>query len=150
MGGGSLHTPEGPALIFVFRADCEASGHAADALHVIGERLAGKGLQIVAISQDDEGDTAAFASSHGLGPAELGYDLPSLLASELLGIERTPTVYLSDGAAVVAQIEGWSRHEYNGLAALAARLVGAEAPTASQPSDGLPEAREGCIARNAG
>ena len=149
VGGGAVHFASGPALLFVFRGECEASGHAAQAVARIAERLLPKGLVVAGLCQDDEATAAAFASAHGLGAIELCVDADSLMASSALEIERT-TAYLVDEGRIVVAIEGWSRHEYNALAARAAELVGSEAPSASARGDGLPESTAPSAARNAG
>lgn len=151
VGGGSVHLgASGPALILFFRTDCQASGHAVEAVGRIADALLPRGLVVAAVSQDDEGEAAAFAAVHGLGGALLCTDGSSWLASDAVLLERTPTAFLIDGGQVLATVEGWSRHEFNALAALAAERVGAEAPTASQVGDGLPDHAEPTPARNAG
>lgn len=150
VGGGAVHFATGPALLFVFQADCEASTHAARALARIAERLLPRGLVVAGLSQDDEATAAAFAATHGLGAIDLCVDADSLMASSALEIERTPTAYLVDEGRIVVAIEGWSRHDYNALAVRAAELVGSEAPSASARGDGLPESTPPSLARNAG
>lgn len=151
VGGGTVHLGgAGPALVLFFRADCEASGHAALAVGRIAEALIPRGLLVVGVAQEDAGDAAAFAALHGLGAAVLSTDASSYLASDAVALARTPTAFLVEDGRVLAVVEGWSRHEYNALAALAAERVGAEAPTASPRDDGLPDIAPGTIARNAG
>ncbi|WP_373048850.1 peroxiredoxin family protein [Vulgatibacter sp.] len=151
VGGGTVHLGgPAPTLVLVFRVDCAASGHAAQAVGRIAEKLQPKGLVVVGVAQDDPGDAAAFAAEHGLGTVELCTDASSYMASDALEVGRTPTVLLVDRQRVVASLEGWARREYNGLAARAAELVGAEAPTASPRSDGLPDIAPATVARNAG
>ena len=50
-----------------------------------------------------------------------------------------PTCLLLEGGKVAARVEGWSRSDYNALAARAAALVGADAPVVSRAGDGLPD-----------
>ncbi len=151
VGGGTVHLGgAGPALVFFFRADCVASGHAAHAVARIAEKLQPRGLAVIGVAQDDAGDAAAFAAVHGLGAIDLGTDASSYLASDAVGLARTPTTYLVDEGKVVAYVEGWARRDYNAIAARAAELVGAEAPTASARFDGLPDSTLGTVGRNAG
>jgi peroxiredoxin len=151
IGGGTVHLGgAGPALVFFFRADCPASAHAAQAIGRVAEKLQPKGLAMVGVSQDDAGDAAAFAAVHGLGAIDLCTDGTSYFASDAVELARTPTAYLVDQGKVVASVEGWGRRDYNALAAKAAELVGAEAPTASVRFDGLPDFTVGMLGRNAG
>lgn len=140
VGGGSLRVSQGPALLFFFRAVEGACSAAATAVERIAEALASKGLTVIGVSQDGEGEAAEFATHHGLGAIDLCHDAPALRASSTAGIGSVPTSLLLDRGKVTARVEGWSRADYNALAASAAALVGAEAPLASQPGDGLPDA----------
>jgi len=151
VGGGTVHLGgAGPALVFFFRADCPACRHAAQAIARIAEKLQPRGLAVVGVSQDDAGDAAAFAAVHGLGAIDLCTDGSSYLASDAVELARTPATFLVDQGRVVVALEGWDRREFNALAAEAARLVGADAPTASARFDGLPDYAEGSVGRNAG
>lgn len=135
VGGGSLRVPAGPALVFFFRAeegDCSA---AAEAVERIAEALVRKGLTVIGISQDDAGDAASFATDHGLGAIDLCVDAPSRAATHTAGIDGVPACFLIDGNTVLVRVDGFSRPEYGALAARAAMLVGAPAPSATRPGD---------------
>ena len=151
VGGGTVHLGgAGPAIVFFFRVECAACRHAAQAIARIAEKLQPKGLAVVGVSQDDAGDAAAFAAVHGLGAIDLCTDGTSYFASNAVELARTPATFLVDQGKIVVALEGWNRRDYNALAAQAAALVGAEAPTASARFDGLPDATEGSVGRNAG
>jgi peroxiredoxin len=139
VGGGSVRVAQGPTLLFFFRAEEGACTAAAAAVERIAEALAPSGLLVIGVSQDGEGEAAEFATQHGMSAIDLCHDAPSLLASSAAGVGQVPTVLLLDAGTVAARVTGWSRRDYNALAARAAQLVGAEAPVASRPGDGLPE-----------
>jgi peroxiredoxin len=125
----------GPALLFFYKGDCDASVAAA---HVLPRLAAVPGLAMAAISQDGKAETRAFADDQHLGPAvRVLVDPEPWSASSAFGILVTPTfVLLSPGAVVEATLEGWSRDDANALAVRAAALAGAPAPLVSTTADG--------------
>ncbi len=139
LGGGQLALPRGPALLFFFEADSEACAHAARAVARTARALAHRGLAVVAISRSEPGATRAFVAAHDLGEVDVALDLTSLPASSEFELDRVPAAYVVEDAVVRAVVEGWSRHDYNALAAAAAEVVNAAPPTASDPGDGLPD-----------
>jgi hypothetical protein len=68
-----------------------------------------------------------------------GLDLSSGPVASAFELDGVPTSFLVEDGTVRACVEGWSRRDYNALAASAADLVGAPPPTASDPSDGMPD-----------
>ena len=125
----------GPALLYVFKADCESSALGARALARLADL---PGLAVAAIAQDDPDTARAFAAEHGLGPrVTLRLDAPPWTASDALLVRSTPTwILVAGGGRVVAVEEGWSRDAANALAARAAALAGASAVEVSFPADG--------------
>lgn len=126
----------GPALLFFYKGDCEASAASA---HAVARLAAIPGLTVAAVSQDGEEETLAFAAEHRFGPARVWLlrDPPPWPASTAYGIDVTPTwVLLGRSARVEAVAEGWSRDEANALAAKATALLGQPAPRVSSPEDG--------------
>jgi peroxiredoxin len=124
----------GPALLFFYRGDCDASVAAA---HVLPRLAAVPGVAVAAISQDGKAETRAFADAQHLEPAvRVLVDPEPWAASSAFGIVATPTFVLLSGGAVEAVLEGWSRDDANALAVRAAALAGAPAPVVSTASDG--------------
>lgn len=126
----------GPALLFFYKGDCEASAAAA---HAVARLAAIPGLAVATVSQDGEEETLAFAAEHGLGPARVRFllDPEPWPASRAYDVGVTPTwVLLGRGARVEAVAEGWSRDQANALAARAAALAGQPARVVSSPEDG--------------
>ena len=121
VGGGTVHLGgSGTGLALYIRADCPASEWAAQAVGRIAEKLQPKGLVVVGVSQDDAGDAAGFAAVNGMGTVVLCTDSGSYMASDAVALGRTPTAFLVDQGRIVVSLEGWSRHDYNALAARAA------------------------------
>jgi peroxiredoxin len=138
-GGPPLALPAGPGLLFFFAADCPACPYAARAVARIAAALVPRGLAVVGISRSAPDETRAFAFREGLEGIDVGLDLSSGPVASTFELDGVPTAFLVEDGAVRACVEGWSRHDYNALAAAAADLVGAPPPTASDPSDGMPD-----------
>jgi peroxiredoxin len=133
---------DGPVLLFVYKADCPATALAGPVLPRFA-RLAG--LALVAISQDDEADTAGFAEACGwAGAVRVLRDPEPWRASDALGARVTPTwVLVERGGRIAAAAEGWSRNDVNGLAASAAALLGVPALVVSVEGGAEPAWRPG-------
>ena len=125
----------GPALLFFYKGDCPASGLAA---HALPRLAAVPGVAVAVVSQDEDAETRAFASRHGLGEGvAVLVDPAPWRASDAYGVLVTPTwVLLAPGGSVEAVCEGWSRDDANALAARAAALAGALPRVVSTPADG--------------
>ena len=141
---------EGPAapatLLFFFKHDCAACDLAAPLVQRVHGALAGAGLRVLGVAQDDAPLCAAFAARHGLAlPCALDADL---LVSEAYGFDAVPALVLAgpDGV-VLASMEGWSRAGFLRLVALAAGRCGAAPPVVEPDGERLPAERPGCASR---
>ncbi len=142
-GGASPH----PAtLLFFIKHDCATCGLTAPAVERVARALSPSGLAVVAISQSSAADTAAFAERHGLSFTVVLDD--ELDASADYGFDAVPVLVLAGpDAAVLATMEGWSRPEFQALAALAAERCGTSVPAFEAEGERLPEQRPGCASR---
>jgi peroxiredoxin len=145
LGGGHFPLPLGPAVVFFFEADSPACAYAARAVARLAAALGPRGLEVVAVSRSDEGATTDFLARNGLssGAVQVGIDLSTEPATNEFELDRVPTAFVVDQGTVLACVEGWSRRDFNALAAAAADVVGAPAPTASDPDDGMPDYEPG-------
>ncbi len=132
----------GPALLFVYKADCPATAVAGPVLPRFAQLT---GLNLVALSQDDEAETIGFAKACGWdGKVRLLRDPEPWRASDALGARVTPTwVLVERGGRIAAAAEGWSRDDVNQLAATAAGLLGLPAPVISPEGGAEPPWRPG-------
>jgi peroxiredoxin len=133
---------QGPALLFVYKADCPATAVAGP---VLGRFAALAGLRLVALSQDDEAETAAFAAACGwAGKVQVLRDPEPWPASDALGARVTPTwVLVQRDGRIAAAAEGWSREDANRLAAGAAALLGLATRAVSTEGGAEPAWRPG-------
>ena len=142
-GGASPH----PAtLLFFIKHDCATCGLTAPAVERVARALSPSGLAVVAISQSSAADTAAFAERHGLSFTVVLDD--ELDASADYGFDAVPVLVLAGpDSAVLATMEGWSRPEFQALAALAAERCGTSVPAFEAEGERLPKQRPGCASR---
>lgn len=139
LGGGQLQVPLGPALILFFAAESPACAYAARAVARIAGALVPRGVEVVGISRSGPEETRAFASRTGLDAIALALDLSSGPVASEFELDEVPSAFVVEDGRVRACVEGWSRRDFNALATAAADLVGAPAPTASDPADGMPD-----------
>ena len=144
LGGGDGHfpLPLGPAMILFVEADSPACDYAARAVARLGAALGPRGLEVMVISRSGPEETAAFVARNGLSGSQVGLDLSTEPATNEFELDRVPSAFVVDQGTVLACVEGWSRRDFNALAA-AADVVGAPAPTASDPGDGMPDYEPG-------
>ena len=142
-GGASPH----PAtLLFFIKHDCATCGLTAPAVERVARALSPSGLVVVAVSQSSVADTAAFVERHGLSFTVVLDD--ELDASADYGFDAVPLLVLAGPDAVVlATMEGWSRPEFQALAAQAAERCGTSVPAFEPEGERLPEQRPGCASR---
>ncbi len=138
----------GPALeLLVFWkhncATCELVLPLVERLH---RALADRGLRTCGIAQSAPADAAAFVARHGLGFPQL--DDSACTVSANYEIEVVPTLVLANPNGTVRMaFEGWARHDFDALVALAAAQLAVPLPAIIHDTDGVPETRPGCGSR---
>ena len=147
-GDPCVFGPEGPAapatLLFFFKHDCATCELTAPLVERVHRSLAGSGLRVLGVSQDDAALTTVFAERNGLTlPRALDDEL---LVSEEYGFDAVPALVLVDGDAnVLASFEGFGKADLQELVGLAAeRCAGASAPAIEREGESLPDSRPGC------
>ena len=133
-------------LLFFLKHDCATCELTAPVVERIARALSASGLDIVAISQSSGADTAAFAARHGLSfTTVLDGELD---VSDAYGFDAVPALVLvGSDAEVLSTMEGWSKAEFLGLAALAADRCETALPAIEPSGETLPEQRPGCASR---
>ena len=142
-GGGSPHAA---TLLFFIKHDCATCGLTAPAVERVARALSPSGLAVVAVSQSNAADTAAFASRNGLSfTTVLDAELD---VSDAYGFDAVPALVLTGSDAVLlATMEGWSKSDFRELVALAAERCGSAPPAIELDGETLPEMRPGCASR---
>ena len=133
-------------LLFFLKHDCATCELTAPVVERIARALSASGLDVVAISQSSGADTAAFAARHGLSfTTVLDGELD---VSDAYGFDAVPALVLvGSDAEVLSTMEGWSKSEFLGLAALAADRCETALPAIDPSGESLPEHRPGCASR---
>jgi len=146
-GDPCVFGPEGPAapatLLFFFKHDCATCELTAPLVERVYRSLAGSGLRVLGVSQDEAALTGAFAERQGLTlPRALDDEL---LVSEEYGFDAVPALVLVDrDANVLASFEGFGKADLQTLVGLAAQRCGRAAPTIERAGETLPDSRPGC------
>jgi peroxiredoxin len=135
--------PSGETLYSFFKTTCPTCELAWPFLERIVRRAEGGTLSVLAVSQDEPGEARRFSE-------ELGIDIPTLYdpepwrASEALGLETVPTLFLVGGDGRIREtVVGFQRDKMDELAGLASRLAGRPATALFAPGENVPALRPG-------
>jgi peroxiredoxin len=133
----------GEALYAFFHTECPTSELAIpflDRLRSIGQ---GRGLSVVAVSQDDPSQTAAFRERLGVAVETL-YDPRPWRVSEALRLSSVPTfVCVDSGGRVERLVAGLQKEKLEAFAERAAALAGRPSRPFFRPEENVPAIRPG-------
>jgi thiol-disulfide isomerase/thioredoxin len=136
--GGAVH--EGPVALVFFKVTCPVCQMAAPKIDTMARSYPGR---VVGVGQDPPDELERFGREFRMDIAAVA-DVPPYDVSNAYGIETVPTLFVIDGAGVVADaVVSWDRAGYNRASARLAELLGVEPVTVSDSSDGLPPFRPG-------
>jgi thiol-disulfide isomerase/thioredoxin len=136
--GGVVH--EGPVALVFYKVTCPVCQMAAPKIDTMAGSYPGR---VVGVGQDPTDELERFGREFRMDIAAVA-DVPPYDVSNAYGIETVPTLFVIDGAGVVADtVVSWDRAGYNRASARLAELLGVEPVIASDPSDGLPPFRPG-------
>ena len=136
--GGVVH--EGPVALVFYKVTCPVCQMAAPKIDALARSYPGR---VVGVGQDPPDELERFGREFRMDIAAVA-DVPPYDVSNAYGIETVPTLFVIDGAGVVAdEVVSWDRAGYNRASARLAELLGVEPVTVSEPSDGLPPFRPG-------
>jgi hypothetical protein len=109
-------------------------------LRHIGE---GRGLSVVAVSQDDPGQTAEFRARLGVDVETL-YDAPPWKASDALRLSSVPSfVSVGSSGRVEKVVVGLQKERLEALAERSAALAGRPSRPFFRPDENVPAIRPG-------
>lgn len=133
-------TRSGPHALLFYKVTCPTCQMAAAPMGGFERAYPGR---IVGVGQDPGDALDAFSATHGMSFPSRS-DLPPYVASNAYGIEHVPTLVVVDGDGRVADVvESWDRDGLNRASSTLADLLGADATTISDHTDGLPAFRPG-------
>ncbi len=116
LGGGSFNLKQslsdGRVLLAFFKISCPVCQYALPFIDRLAKRTAGKGLQVVGISQDDAKSSDTFRKNFGVNfPIALD-ELGRYPASNAYGLTNVPTMFLIGADGKIQQtIVSWSKAE---------------------------------------
>ncbi|MGH2528718.1 MAG: TlpA family protein disulfide reductase [Actinomycetota bacterium] len=131
---------QGPLALVFYKATCPVCQMAAPKIDTMAGSYPGR---VVGVGQDPPDELERFGREFRMDIPAVA-DLPPYDVSNAYGIETVPTLFVIDGAGVVADtVVSWDRAGYNRASARLAELLGVQPDTVSDPSDGLPPFRPG-------
>ncbi len=141
--GDVAPAPKAETLYAFFHTECPTSEMAIpfiERLQKIGE---GRGLSVLAVSQDDPAQTATFQERLGVAVPTL-YDPPPWRASDALKLSSVPTFVCVDrGGRVERLVEGLQREKLEAFAERSAALAGRPSRPLFRPDENVPAIRPG-------
>lgn len=138
VAGGAFQ--EGPVALVFYKVTCPVCQMAAPKIDTMAGSYPGR---VVGVGQDPPDELERFGREFGMDIPTVA-DLPPYDVSNAYGIETVPTLFVIDGAGVVADaVVSWDRAGYNRVSTRLAELLGVEPVTVSDSSDGLPPFRPG-------
>lgn len=138
VAGGAVQ--EGPVALVFYKVTCPVCQMAAPKIDTMARFYPGR---VVGVGQDPPDELERFGREFGMDIPTVA-DLPPYDVSNAYGIETVPTLFVIDGAGVVADaVVSWDRAGYNRVSARLAELLGVEPAMVSDSSDGLPPFRPG-------
>ena len=147
-GGGyrglrDLVDPGGGILVF-FKDSCDASRLVLPHLNALARALEREDRLFLAIAQEDEAVTRAFREELGLAFA-VASESPPFDASVEYGVMNVPTLFVIDGAGVIAErVVGFVKAEYLALGpAIEQALALGDVPPVLDSPETMPDLKPG-------
>jgi peroxiredoxin len=134
----------GPVLAVFFKISCPVCQYALPFFQRVYKTYGGKSVSIVAISQNEQKDTAEFMKRFGLTMPVLLDDTKAFPASNAYGLTTVPTSFWisPDGAIEISSV-GWSRSEFEEMVRRAAAGRGDAPQSVFQASEQIADFRAG-------
>ena len=134
----------GGGIVVFFKTECETSAMLLSRIGPLARALEKEDRLFLAVAQDDAPEVAAFKKEHGLA-FPIALEKPPYPASSAYDVRTVPTLFVIDGAGVVAErVEGFLKSEVLALgAAVEQALALGDVPPVLDRPDELPELRPG-------
>jgi peroxiredoxin len=116
VGGGEFSLRQalakGPAVLVFFKISCPVCQYSLPYFDRLAQALAGKGVSVIAVSQDDEENTARFLRNFGVGLPTARDNERGYAVSAAYGLTNVPTAFeVAGDGKIAASIVGWSKAE---------------------------------------
>src|SRR5579863_485581 len=134
----------GPVLAIFFKVSCPVCQYAFPYFERLHKAYGGKNVTIVGISQNNSKDTATFLKKYGISFPVLLDDTKTYPASNAYGLINVPTAFwISPDATIEISSVGWSRTEFEAMAAKAAAATASVPMPIFQPKETIADFRPG-------
>ena len=135
---------KGPVVAAFFKVSCPVCQYAFPYFERVFQAHAGKNITFVAISQDDQRNTAAFLKQFGVTFTTLLDDPNGYVVSNAYGLTNVPTWFLigQDGEIEISSI-GWVKRDVEDLNRKLADLDKAPPPQLFKPGEEVRDFRAG-------
>jgi peroxiredoxin len=116
VGGGKFSLAQalakGPVILVFFKISCPVCQYSLPYFDRLARALENKGVSVIAISQDDEANTARFLRTFGVGLRTARDDEHGYAVSSAYGLTNVPTTFeITSEGKIAASIVGWSKPE---------------------------------------
>lgn len=148
MNGPNLSLKEalarGPVILAFFKISCPTCQYALPFVDRIYRAYGGKGVTIVAISQNNRKDTALFVESFHITFPVLLDDTESYPVSNAYGLTNVPTTFwiAQDGEIEISSV-GWDRKDFEQINTRVAQAGEASLVPIFHPGENVPAFRAG-------
>ena len=134
----------GPVLAVFFKISCPVCQFTLPYIERIYQAYAGKNVSIVAISQNNKNDTAAFMREYKITMPVLLDDTGTYPVSNAYGLTNVPTSFWieRDGEIGLSSV-GWNRRDVDQVNRLIAETGGSAAAPIFSPGETVPDYRPG-------
>ena len=134
----------GPVLAVFFKISCPVCQYALPYYERVFKAYGGKNLSIVAVSQNEKGDTAEFMKKFGIVFPVLLDDTKRFPTSNAYGLTTVPTAFwISEDGTIEISSVGWVRQEFEEMVRKAASTTGNAPKPVFQPSEQIADFRAG-------
>ena len=134
----------GPVLAIFLKISCPVCQYALPFFQRVYKAYGGKGVSIVAVSQNEKQGTAEFMKRYGLTMPVLLDETTTFPVSNAYGLTNVPTAFWisQDGIIEISSV-GWSRKEFDEIVGKAAAESGQAPKPVFQPSEQIADFRAG-------
>lgn len=134
----------GPVLVVFFKISCPVCQYALPFYERLFKAHGRSNVSIIGISQNEKNDTGTFMKRYGLSLPVLLEDTKSFAVSNAYGLTNVPTAFwiAQDGEIEISSV-GWSRKDFEEMAAKAAAASGLAAQPMFNPSEQIADFRAG-------
>ena len=134
----------GPVVLVFLKVSCPTCQYALPFYERLFKAYKNQQVTLVAVSQNDVNDTAAFAREFGVTFPVLVDEMRSYPVSNAYGLTNVPTIFWigTDGEIELSSV-GWTKADFEQINRKMAEAAQIAAASMFQPSEAVPDFRAG-------